>query len=425
MVEHLDGGEKPGARGSSIGFSTSDLGELEHLEYTEAMAPEEQPGFWRKVLIHSLAIRTDIYRELGGFPAQYGDFAIWALAITLTEAGHELDYTPEPAVRHAYTGELGILADHARDFSHGEMEYCASVPGSLRARYLDENGDWTERFAFTRAGALRALRDGVAGRRRSSALARHALTALAGPRATVALRCARAQVLRLRVHAGRGTGARRRAVYRAYWAACQSQGRVEWLARNRDWLPAAPQRRAGRPLRTRRAQAGRPVHGGGVGGPPFPLDGAACRLGGVLPEGPLEGRLEVLPIRPAKPQAAPAVAVDGGGSLAGPTTGASASRSRAAAFAGSGCPPSRSGPSGAASAYRSASSPSSPVSARSRAARRGSPTARARSARRSRAARSGRSRAAARSRPARGRGARGRRSGRPAIGSQSSPQADQ
>jgi hypothetical protein len=313
MVEHLEGGEKPGARGRSIGFSTSDLGELEHLDYTEAMAPEEQPGYWRKVLIHSLAIRTDLYRELGGFPAQYGDFAVWALAIALTEAGHELDYTPAPAVRHAYTGELGILAAHARDFARGEMEYCATMPEELRARYLDETEEWTDRFGFTRAGALRALRAGVGTRRRSATLARHALTALAGPGAIVALRRAQAEVLRLRVLSRRGTGPRRREVYRAYWAACQRQGRAEWLAQEGGWLQPAPEP-------ARRVDLAGPGERRLVGlytaeeweGRRFRWTAPVAGLEVALPDdGPLEGRLEVLPIRPAQPPAAPAVTVDG------------------------------------------------------------------------------------------------------------------
>ncbi len=312
MVEHLEGGRLPGARGATIGYSTSDLGELEHLDYTDAMAPEEEPGFWRKVLIHSLAIRTDIYRELRGFPEEYGDFATWALAIALNDAGHRLEYTPKPAVRHAYTGELDVLAHHVRDFAHGEMRYCAAVPETVRPTYLDEVEEWTERFAFSRAGALRALRVGIAGRRRSSALARHALTVVAGPWVAVALRRLEAEILRIRVLAGRGTGPQRRAVYRAYWAALQRLGRAEWLALNRPWDPPTP-------APAERVDLSGPADRRLVGlygaeewkGRRFRWTAPVAGWEVTLPGGPLEARLEVLPIRPTQPPAAPSVTVDG------------------------------------------------------------------------------------------------------------------
>jgi hypothetical protein len=55
----------------------------------EAVAPalraeEEDSGHWRRVLIHGTAIRRDLYLDLGGVPAQFGDFA-WAMSMRMNE----------------------------------------------------------------------------------------------------------------------------------------------------------------------------------------------------------------------------------------------------------------------------------------------------------------------------------------------------
>ena len=129
------------------------------------MAIGEDDDHWRKVLIHSLAIRRDVFFDAGGFEPHYGDFAGWALDIALRERGHRLTFTPHSAVRHRYTGELGVLREHIRDFAHGEMLFCSRAPAAVRRRYLLDSREWAERATYTRDGARRVLRAALATRR--------------------------------------------------------------------------------------------------------------------------------------------------------------------------------------------------------------------------------------------------------------------
>lgn len=234
MLSHLERSGRPGACGSSIGEGQSALGELERAVYEEDFRIGQDPEHWNKVLIHSLAIRRDVYLDAGGFDLELGEFAGWALAIELWERGHRLDYTPAPRVRHRYTGDLSELSDHIRDFARGEMRYLASQPHDVWRRYLVPPREWSERGALTRAGARRlpkaALLGGrpYAGTLRSTA--RHAPTAVGGAAGAVSVARANAMFHRARVLALRGE--RRVRAYRDFWAACAHWGRLEWLAAN-------------------------------------------------------------------------------------------------------------------------------------------------------------------------------------------------
>lgn len=237
MLAELDRTGAPGARGRSIGIPHGPLGHLEMDEYERALRVEEEPDHWPKVLIHSLAIRRDVYLGAGGFPPRYGDFSPWALAIALRENGHRLIYTPRPAVRHSYTGELGELVSHVREFGRCEMRYCWDVPSHVRGRYLEEADEWNDRGSTTRAWALHALRAGLAARRRDLAfeVARHAAVALAGRRAAMAAGWV-VVAARMSGVLAMPDGPRRVATYRELWQAASHLGRLEGLSE----LPGPP-----------------------------------------------------------------------------------------------------------------------------------------------------------------------------------------
>ncbi len=156
MLEELDRTGAPGVRGSSVPEAHGDLGVLERDAFEDALRVEEDPDHWRKILIHSLAVRRDVYLDAGGLPPAYGDFAPWPLAIALHSGGQRLVFSPRPRVHHVYDGDLGQLGSHVRSFGRGEMRYRSEVPVALGGRYLDPAVEWEQRLGHTRAGALRA-----------------------------------------------------------------------------------------------------------------------------------------------------------------------------------------------------------------------------------------------------------------------------
>ncbi len=245
MLAHLDETGEAGARGRSIGVGIGPLGRLEKSAYAEFLAEGEADDHWCKVLIHSMALARGVYLEAGGFPARYGDFAPWALAIGLRERGHRVGFTTRSAVRHVYTGELGMLADHVRDFARGEFRFLAEQPASVTERYLHETEEWTTQCGYSRAGARRALRAAAGARQPDAAVLRaairHAIVASVGPRASVAAARVAAAAWRTRVRIEPELGGRRRRAYLRYWQSCARLGRREFLAAHR--------RQSHRPLR--------------------------------------------------------------------------------------------------------------------------------------------------------------------------------
>jgi hypothetical protein len=245
MLAHLEETGEAGARGRSIGVGIGPLGRLEESVYAQFLAEGEADGHWCKVLIHSMALARDVYLEAGGFPARYGDFAPWALAIALRERGHAVGFTTRSAVRHVYTGELAGLADHVRDFGRGELRFFAEQPASMTDRYLDEAEEWTAHAAYSRAGARRALRAATGARQPNAAVlraaVRHAIVASIGPTASVAAARLTAAAWRIRVRIEPERGGRRRRAYLRHWESCARLGRREFLAANPPSIPSPPQ----------------------------------------------------------------------------------------------------------------------------------------------------------------------------------------
>jgi hypothetical protein len=303
MLDHLEATGGPGARGASHGVGIGALGRLERDVYDEHLRIEEEPEHWRKVLIHSLAVDRVAFLGVGGFAPRYGDFAPWALAIALREAGHRLTFTPRPAVRHIYTGELRLLCDHVRDFGRGEMRFLAETPASTSRRYLSEPEEWKDRWSYTRVGARRvlgvALRAGLLDRGVAREAIRHTGVAMLGPRVFVATWRVRVVARRLRVRLSRAGSRRRRRAYERFWEACAGLGRREFLAAE----PALAWASGDRSARHRLSApfAGQPLIGFHI---PEEVDGHTFRwssplalIEATVPDGAVEAQLELLPER--------------------------------------------------------------------------------------------------------------------------------
>jgi hypothetical protein len=316
MLAHLDETGEAGARGRSIGVGIGPLGRLEESAYAEFLAEGEADDHWCKVLIHSMALDRDVYLEAGGFPARYGDFAPWALAIALRERGHRVGFTTRSAVRHVYTGELGLLADHVRDFGRGELRFFAEQPASVTDRYLREAEEWTAHSAYSRAGARRALRAARGARHPDAAVLRaairHAIVASVGPRAAVAAARVAAVAWRSRVRIEPERGGRRRRAYLRYWESCARLGRREFLAAHPP--PTGP------PPPTVRIDLTRPAPGHRLVGFYGPEETAGERFRWSAPVAVIdvllpaqetyEASLDLLPLRP-DPRPEVRVVIDG------------------------------------------------------------------------------------------------------------------
>jgi hypothetical protein len=246
LMRHLEESGDPGARGASVGRAKGSLGELEKTSYLEAFErTEESAEPWNRVLIHSFAIQRDVFLGVGGFRPELGDFANHALGVQLYELGVRLGFAAGARVFHTYDGELKGLQWHLRDFGRGQMAYCSSTPPELRERYLAEVADWTDRRAYTSAGARAALRAAAALRHPDAGVlreaGRHLPVALAGPRGALALSWAHVGWRIARLLALRGSGPRRRLAFDNFWRAAARLGRCEWQSANPLPDPGPPE----------------------------------------------------------------------------------------------------------------------------------------------------------------------------------------
>lgn len=318
LMARLEAGSEVGVRGASIGRATSALGELERDFYVEAQDVGKQDGHWNRVLIHSFAIRREVFEAVGGFRSELGDFSNFALGIELAERGLPLGFAPDAEVFHTYDGDLAGLGAHIADFGRGQARYYSETPAPLRLRYgLDELPAWTNRAGDSRAGARRALRAARAlGHRDPGVLreaARHLVVALDGPRG--AARLAQAQILPplARTALRRGSGAARMAALQDFWRAAAHYGIVDWLSRSRELECRAPAPAAEHDLTILDAQPmigfGRVEHWQDRA---FRWTAPLALVQVTLPPGDrFEAHLGTLPVRPDEPEPDLRVTVDG------------------------------------------------------------------------------------------------------------------
>ena len=241
MLEELERTGAPGVRGRSVPETVGPLGELESQEFEDALRVEEDPHHWRKILIHSLAIRRELYLQAGGLPPAYGDFAPWPLAIALHSRGNRLVFSPRPRVRHVYDGDLRQLGSHVRSFGRGEMLYRSRTSSYVGSRYLDPAVEWEQRLAHTRGGAVRALRAAAVLRHRGTwhEALRHLAVAMAGPRLPITRARLGAALAARRARRGRDLD-RVRHQFREFWRLTSRRGRLEGLREAGEGEAPAP-----------------------------------------------------------------------------------------------------------------------------------------------------------------------------------------
>jgi hypothetical protein len=319
MLAELDRTGAPGVRGESVPVPIGAMGRLEAEEFADALNIEREPGHWRKILIHDTTIRRDLFTEHGGLPSAYGDFAPWVLAINLHSNGERLVFSDRTRVRHTYDGDLEHVGDHVRSFGRGEMTYRSEVSAangdgrSIADAYLVHAEEWEQRLDHSRAGARLALRAAAGLRHRGAlaAVARHARTAVFGPRAEI--RRARSSA----ADAARATELTddleiQRAAFREFWRWTSRLGRLEGLERAR---PApAPAEPAGERIDLCGELAGRAIGFYPVERPegeaPFRWTDSLALLRVAVPDaGTHLARLELRPLE--RPDPHPLVAVDG------------------------------------------------------------------------------------------------------------------
>ncbi len=317
MLEELDRTGAPGVRGADSPDAQGPIGELERDAFLQEIVLEEDPNHWRKILVHSLALRRDLYLDAGGLPPRYGAFGAWVLGIVLDARGERLEFSPRPRVRHVYDGHLSHVREHLFSFGRGETRYRSDVPESLAEHYLGITHEWEERLAHTRDGARRALRAAVALRHPGTVgvAMRHLAVATLGPRASIAAAALESRLAALIARASR-LPKRRTWRFGDFWRLTVREGRIAGLAERSADPPDAPVAQEVIDLTA--------SHGGRVIGfhDPEPVEGeppvrwtshlALIRVS-VPGAGRHRARLELHPLeRPkgAKP-ARPRVAVDG------------------------------------------------------------------------------------------------------------------
>jgi hypothetical protein len=321
MLAELERSGAPGVRGASIPEAVGPLGELERAAFIDYLTAEEEPEHWRKVLIHSLALRRETYLRAGGLPTRYGDFAPWVLSVALHEGGERLVHSRAPRVRHVYDGDLRDLARYVQSFGHGELLFRGELSEEAADRYLDPAAEWEQGLELRRAGALHSLRA-------IRALGLHGLTEQAGRAVAVAVLGWRAEVALARagarlaaIRAARASEDRaRRAAFKDFWRLNRRIGRLQSLVASG---PAAPEALpedsrigpfdslAGRAVGfhvAERLEDGSPIR---WTAPLAVLRVQVPAAGATSAGGKLTARIALHPARPADSPAGTRVAVDG------------------------------------------------------------------------------------------------------------------
>ena len=232
MLDELDRTGAPGVRGADPPEVHGTIGRFERDAFLALIEQEEDPDHWRRILVHSLAMRRDLYLDAGGLPPRFGDFGAWVLAIALDRRAERLIFSPRPRVHHVYDGDFHHIRAHLLSFGRGEMLYRSESPPELSEKYLEPAIEWEQRLQYTRAGARRAVRAALALRHRGSwaeALG-HAAVAIFGSRAPIMGVRARAALAALSVSLPRHVDRRRRDFF-AFWRLTHRRGRLEVLAK--------------------------------------------------------------------------------------------------------------------------------------------------------------------------------------------------
>jgi hypothetical protein len=194
---------------------------------------------WRRLSLRGLAVRTSVFRAVGGFEVGCGRFAEAILGVRLQRRGLPVEVCDAARVAHANCARPRDLAAALRPGGHGQAVWRERCEQGLEAEFLPPLPDWSDRARWRRPLARHALRLGVGSRRRRSPRAlMAALTgAVLGPAAPRLLAAVRAAACLFLCRVVPGEERRYRA-YRRASSELLRWGVLEYAAASP--LPAAP-----------------------------------------------------------------------------------------------------------------------------------------------------------------------------------------
>jgi hypothetical protein len=173
MDRYLLASGAPAAFSRTTGLYSGALSRLEGRCALDGFRRYQMPDDWRKVNIHSFALRRAVFLQAGGFQTRYGIFSEMILAAELWRRGYRAELAAAPPVAHLFDGRPRGVVEYQRDVVAGEMRYYRDHPHGPRIEHTylaDGDVPWAqhelERAALgalwaERRGAIRpALRQG-------------------------------------------------------------------------------------------------------------------------------------------------------------------------------------------------------------------------------------------------------------------------
>jgi glycosyltransferase involved in cell wall biosynthesis len=171
---------------------------IEARLYQEDAANWTRDEDWRKFTKRGFALRSGIYRSVGGLEHRFGWFAETAMAARLHARGHRLGFVPAAAVKHYNSTDIGELLDYVWQYQGEMCAYAQQCDESLRPYFPAMAGDSKRPPAQVVRATNRAIRTSLIhalrrshttqGRSLAAAMLAEAIRWQAGPGAAYALR---------------------------------------------------------------------------------------------------------------------------------------------------------------------------------------------------------------------------------------------
>jgi hypothetical protein len=133
---------------------------------------------WRRLSLRGFAVRTSVFREVGGFEVGCNRFAEAILGARLQRRGLRVDVCDEARVAHANCVRPRDLAAALRPGGRGQAAWRERCEQGREAEFLPPLPDWSDRARWRRPLARHALRLEIASRRRGNV--RVAIAAFSG-----------------------------------------------------------------------------------------------------------------------------------------------------------------------------------------------------------------------------------------------------
>jgi hypothetical protein len=155
-----------GAGNFDVGHDTSYLhGRLSQRWFDMIHARWREPGEWPRLSRSGFVIRADVFRALGGFEPEYGQFAPALLSARLHARGIRIGAVPGAAVVHLDSERVhGHHADTA-DYVRGELDARSRNDPVFFARYFGHAPAWANQVRHRRGVARSMARAVIAAAR--------------------------------------------------------------------------------------------------------------------------------------------------------------------------------------------------------------------------------------------------------------------